>query len=766
MYVYMATSGDDGNDGSKKNPVKTVERVCEIIRKIDKTTEREIEVHIESGVYYLEKTLVLSELDSGTLQCPISFVGKGEVVFSGARNIIPNWERYNDQIVRTKVPDGVRIDQVFLNHQQKIMARYPNFDADAKYYNGYSSDSFSPERVQHYKNPKGGYMHVMHQALWGGFHYEITGKNLQNDLEYVGGWQNNRPSKMHESIRFIENIFEELDAPNEWYYNEEERMLYYIPNSTEELNHSLLEVVELKSLLRIEGTSKETIKNLTFQNITFTHVARTFMEEMEQVLQSDWCIYRGGAIYLNNAELITIKDCKILEVGGNGITISGYNSEIAILDCEVNNAGASSILVVGELDAVKNPRYSYSENFADDELVDWESGAMHSRYPKDCLIRGNLLTRNGRIEKQSAGVSLAVCERINVQNNTIYDVPRAGINICNGCFGGHIIEGNIVFDTVKETHDHGAFNSWGRDRYWDFRYEVMQEKLRKNPQLPLIDAFELVVLRRNVFECSHGWDIDLDDGSSNYLIEENLCLRGGIKNREGVCREVRNNLMYQNTFHPHVWYENSLDSFHHNIIYAPYKDIRLNGWGELYDYNILVSNKEEDVTLLQEKSNMDNHSIACNLRLKNVENGDFSVQDEKLLEKMRIVPIDVSGAGVINEELKKKAKSPYEFLKESSLEKKTQTKHFSNEKFSCQGLNVEKLMGEEEVSAVGMYDKIGYVVKSVEESSKWYGFGIRTGDVLLELNGKLIERADELEKQKYLNSCTIWRNQTKEQLLC
>ena len=28
-----------------------------------------------------------------------------------------------------------------------------------------------------------------------------------------------------------------------------------------------------------------------------------------------------------------------------------------------------------------------------------------------------------------------------------------------------MIEFNDVFDTVKETGDHGSFNSWGRDRY-------------------------------------------------------------------------------------------------------------------------------------------------------------------------------------------------------------------------------------------------------------------------------------------------------------
>jgi hypothetical protein len=73
------------------------------------------------------------------------------------------------------------------------------------------------------------------------------------------------------------------------------------------------------------------------------------------------------------------------------------------------------------------------------------------------------------------------------------------------------------------------------------------------PSLATLDAIEPVVIRRNRFECDHGWDVDLDDGASNYVIEENLKLSGGLKLREGVHRVVRNNILVNGSFHPHVW---------------------------------------------------------------------------------------------------------------------------------------------------------------------------------------------------------------------
>ncbi len=62
------------------------------------------------------------------------------------------------------------------------------------------------------------------------------------------------------------------------------------------------------------------------------------------------------------------------------------------------------------------------------------------------------------------------------------------------------------------------------------------------------------MLRNNRWRCDHGWDIDLDDGASNYELRNNLCLNGGIKNREGFGRVVDNNVITASGFHPHVWY--------------------------------------------------------------------------------------------------------------------------------------------------------------------------------------------------------------------
>ena len=107
------------------------------------------------------------------------------------------------------------------------MARYPNFDPQktTAAYQGFSADAFSNERAAKWADPAGGYIHAMHVRRWGGYHYRITGKNPDGSVAYEGGWQNNRQMGMHKEFRMVENIFEELDAPGEWFHDAKSRTL-------------------------------------------------------------------------------------------------------------------------------------------------------------------------------------------------------------------------------------------------------------------------------------------------------------------------------------------------------------------------------------------------------------------------------------------------------------------------------------------------------------------------------------------------------------
>ena len=98
---------------------------------------------------------------------------------------------------------------------------------------------------------------------------------------------------------------------------------------------------------------------------------------------------------------------------------------------------------------------------------------------------------------------------------------------------------------------HGPFNSWGRERYWDLGWSHGDP----GGVFPSIhsagkitdDITEPVLLRSNLL--AHGPQssdyacADLDDGSSNIVTASNIMIGCAMKNREGDLRKTYNNLI-------------------------------------------------------------------------------------------------------------------------------------------------------------------------------------------------------------------------------
>ena len=101
----------------------------------------------------------------------------------------------------------------------------------------------------------------------------------------------------------MENIFEELDAPGEWFLDHRSGTLYFIPPQGVDLAKARIEVAGLKHLIEFRGSREKPVRFVTFRGLTITHAGRTFMEPYEPLLRSDWRIYRGGAVFLQGRRI-------------------------------------------------------------------------------------------------------------------------------------------------------------------------------------------------------------------------------------------------------------------------------------------------------------------------------------------------------------------------------------------------------------------------------------------------------------------------------
>ena len=525
--IYVSPTGDDGAAGTSTAPLQTIAAARD---KADGVKAGgPVTVHLMAGTYYLKSPVVFGSTNSGTASSPITYRGEGKAVISGGIKVTTPWTSttLNGVAVQTtKIAANLHVDQLFLNGRLQILARYPNYNYNTKILNGTASDAQTKASAGANPAEGPGYVRGIHTSSWGGNDYYFTGKTT---TQWVG--DNNRGSGMNSSV-MAENVIELLDSPGEWFYRKSTGDLWFYPPVGTNMSTATVELASLTQLVRFTGTSGTTansVKYITFDNVVFTHAYRSLFDSTgqfyEKVTGSDWGICRKGAVFLQNAENITIQNCLFDHVGGNAVFMSGYNRHNVVDNNDFEGTGANCVALFGLRSSIRCPN-SWS---ADGQSLtgtcankDRTPGPLTDDYPAYCVVSNNLMDTLGTFEKQVAGVASSATQYDTIRHNTMAHMPRAGINYCDGAWGGNVVEYNWVYDVVRETADHGPFNAWGRDRNAILGLGDVTASL--------LDAQNPTRVRMNRFETPDGmFGIDLDDNATNYFQEKNLIIGGGFK---------------------------------------------------------------------------------------------------------------------------------------------------------------------------------------------------------------------------------------------
>ena len=597
--IYVSTNGNDKNKGTKRSPYLSFKKA---LKEVKKYAGKEcVTVWFESGQYYLDQTIKLDNDYSGTYKYPVLFsaLPNAKVSIKGSKRIENlKWTKYKNGIYQTQLPKGLSVDQLFINNDRQIRARFPNYDynnplRDGKGYTNVKSGSnlridkwfeynvktFSKKK---WANPETGIIHAFQSHNWGNMQYRIKSIDRKEHKIQLGqgGFQIQRDygiggTGKHSSAYFIENIFEELDTAGEWFFDDKTNILYYYPFNYEDLVTASLEIPILKDLIQIKGNKDAAVKNIQIKGFTFSQSTYTFMNRYEPLARGDWAIHRGGAIYLEGTENCIISDCNFEYLGGNAVFLSSYNRYSKVLRSRFVHIGESAICFVGAPSAVRN---YLTWDDVDLDGKDWikmsknmdlKPGPKTQDYPKNCVAENNIIHDIGDIGKQTAGIFISMSHKITAAHNTIYNCPRAGICINDGTWGGHVIEHNDIWEAVRETGEHGPFNSWGRERQWKTRKGKIGNF---DTKLTRLDAIDNVIIRHNRIAnyrksiSAGNWTIDLDDGSSYFEIYNNLSLGSSIKLRDGMARKVFNNITVSAVPSGwHAWPKDSEDEIYKNI---------------------------------------------------------------------------------------------------------------------------------------------------------------------------------------------------------
>lgn len=715
--IFVATDGDDRNPGTEKRPLATLAQAQKMARTVDRKTAKGITVQVRQGTYYLESPLIFEPQDSGTTACPVRFEGSpGEAVtLSGGRRLACRWKPHRDGIMMCSLPEwkGAKtpFTQLFVNGKRQIRARYPNYDVanPLVWGEGYISVAQVPEpwpttqfhfdsatfTRKRWARPELAVVQMFPVAHWGSLQWQV--KEIDWDAHLVKlGWGGFQISELewgrtstgvgrdtfysgakgaeapYQARFYIENVFEELDSPGEWYLDAEAGLLYYMPAEGVDLKTAIVEAPVLEQVVEFRGSQQNPVRCISLSGFRVAHTASTFLEPYEAPSRGDWTIHRGGAVFLEGAEKCSVEKCFFDAVGGNGVFVNQYNHGIRVYGSKFTETGDSAICLVG-----------------------FEPGAQGTNHPvpAENLISNNLIHDCGVFGKQIAGIFSSITLRNTISHNLIFNMPQAAMTFNDGWGGGHIVEYNEIHSTVRETSDHGPISSWGRGRYWcygqnhgPFSHAAGYHEGDRGFVFyhPEEDGY-VSEMRYNYFHEENRFaqvtplrqmGIDLDDGSSHFHIHHNLCVGLNITLAAGDYRTVENNIFIRPSNPVHFWgaCEHNHDRFVRNIIVPPrtaegkpaaackaWHPGKEGPFVEEMDYNLFCVKPDEFSAIYTPRDGQqtqcslqqwqaqgyDRHSVCTDALFADAEKGDYRIRPESPAAKLGFTNFDVHLAGLL-----------------------------------------------------------------------------------------------------------------------
>lgn len=277
--VYVSPDGDDKNDGTKASPFQTLERARDEVRKINDDMTGDIIVYLEDGRYTLRETFQLGLEDSGTNGYNIVYRAEegAEPVISGAYEVPASaWTQTEINGVDGYVMDASMIEDTrhfYVNGERQQRARGEDRPAGFGYQHlvGFSIPTTGKYAdMASWRNIRN--IEIVTDSMCTGYRGGID--KIENGVAVMKQpyfYEADKFSNCN-NVTWVENAYELLDEPGEWYLDQTEKKLYYIPKAGVNMETADILIPTVENLVEGVGYSGDVkIKNIVFDGITFSY---------------------------------------------------------------------------------------------------------------------------------------------------------------------------------------------------------------------------------------------------------------------------------------------------------------------------------------------------------------------------------------------------------------------------------------------------------------------------------------------------------------
>ncbi|WP_303318311.1 T9SS type A sorting domain-containing protein [Flavivirga abyssicola] len=516
--IYVATNGNDSNDGTIDKPLATIIGARDKARSTGEKT-----IYIRGGHYNYDTTCDLGSEDSGLV---ISGYQDEKVIFDGARYINPeefqlvtngslleklhnnaSGKVYSQVIQDADLKEFLNkaTSQISINDEMATVARYPN-DGYAHIDNahGVSGNEIRVEGTE--EDPKGAKFKLrepINSSKWsaelsrikkarvkGYFSADFYKEDLpvnsvaDDEITLKDGTRYEIRLGTHPNRLFAYHLLCELDEPGEWYYDNTDSRLYIWP-TTPITPNTIVGAWAGPQCFEVRDTQDVQIKKITIQNVgdgTTSNAAINVIGSCDNILIA-------GVTFRYITELPPVN-----------IWHDVRNSRM--LSCDFYDVTGGVRLYGGGVTAT-------SVQYGNNSMENCHSTQVYSKdfYGKACAIAGA-----GNIYKNNL-----------VHNMNGQPITHRGVD--------HVIELNEVFNVGIEEGDGGAF--YTGNAMWSFGNIIRHNFVHHIMSVPKL-------LGRASF-----FSDDLDGGEEVY---ENVVFKGGweaLKMNKGGGHSVSRNVVLE-----------------------------------------------------------------------------------------------------------------------------------------------------------------------------------------------------------------------------
>ncbi|MBD3346809.1 MAG: hypothetical protein GF401_17265 [Chitinivibrionales bacterium] len=505
--LYVSPTGNDGWSGKiaepaanrKDGPLRSIGGALDTARKISRTKDSPLNISLQGGRYSITSPIVLKPQDSH-----LHFEAyKKEKPVIDAGIPITDWneETLNGTTVWTAdvsllLESIGYFKQLFVNSRRAPRPRLPKKDyfwidnapetdpAEGHNRAPFQKNRFHPKKgdFKNFRNITDSDVIVMH--WWTEERRPVASYDEKQNLVTLAKdtlfiLVDDCDTKF--AKYYIDNVFEAMTEPGEWYLDRTEKKVYYLPREGETIDNCEIIAAGPSQLICIDGDpgDEKYVENVTFYNIGFENT-----DWREHNWSSQSAAYMPAAITLHGAKRCAIEDCAIRNIGIFAIDLQHGCKECRIVGNTIEEMGAGGIKI---------------------------NGSRHtlSKRTKDNTITDNHIHALGRIHHGAAAIIIRHSSGNLIAHNHIHDLYYTAIT-CGWVWG--YWESVTRDNRIEKNHIH----------------HVGQQYLNDMGAIYMLGVQPGTLLRGNIIHDIQsikygGWAIYLDEGSSDITIENNIC---------------------------------------------------------------------------------------------------------------------------------------------------------------------------------------------------------------------------------------------------